>query len=386
MNNIIKGIMSAVVLLIAGIVAVGLVATAPKPERVELEAVATAVRITEIEKQQVRLQVRSQGTVTPRTESSLIPEVSGRIEWISPNLVPGGYFEDNEVMLKIDDRDHNAAVERSKASLARAKAEAEHSTFELKRLQELVKDKLTSQSSLESALRASRVSQAVLRESEVAMRQAERDLLRTEVRAPYKGLVRSKNVDVGQFVSRGNPIAQIYSSDSVEVRIPLADSQLAFLDLPLGQRGELSEALQAEVVLSTHYGGQYYEWRGRLVRTEAEINTRTRMVNAVVRVEENVGTDQPPLPVGLFVHANISGRLVKDVVVLPRAALRNQSQVLVVDNDNRLRYRNVELLRFDRDDVIISSGLENGELVNLSPIQTVIDGMHVKPIHDQSES
>jgi RND family efflux transporter MFP subunit len=378
--------MSAVVLLIAGIVAVGLVATAPKPERVELEAVATAVRITEIEKQQVRLQVRSQGTVTPRTESSLIPEVSGRIEWISPNLVPGGYFEDNEVMLKIDDRDHNAAVERSKASLARAKAEAEHSTFELKRLQELVKDKLTSQSSLESALRASRVSQAVLRESEVAMRQAERDLLRTEVRAPYKGLVRSKNVDVGQFVSRGNPIAQIYSSDSVEVRIPLADSQLAFLDLPLGQRGELSEALQAEVVLSTHYGGQYYEWRGRLVRTEAEINTRTRMVNAVVRVEENVGTDQPPLPVGLFVHANISGRLVKDVVVLPRAALRNQSQVLVVDNDNRLRYRNVELLRFDRDDVIISSGLENGELVNLSPIQTVIDGMHVKPIHDQSES
>ena len=386
MNNIIKGIMSAVVLLIAGIVAVGLVATAPKPERVELEAVATAVRITEIEKQQVRLQVRSQGTVTPRTESSLIPEVSGRIEWISPNLVPGGYFEDNEVMLKIDDRDHNAAVERSKASLARAKAEAEHSTFELKRLQELVKDKLTSQSSLESALRASRVSQAVLRESEVAMRQAERDLLRTEVRAPYKGLVRSKNVDVGQFVSRGNPIAQIYSSDSVEVRIPLADSQLAFLDLPLGQRGELSEALQAEVVLSTHYGGQYYEWRGRLVRTEAEINTRTRMVNAVVRVEENVGTDQPPLPVGLFVHANISGRLVKDVVVLPRAALRNQSQVLVVDNDNRLRYRNVELLRFDRDDVIISSGLENGELVNLSPIQTVIDGIHVKPIHDQSES
>ena len=110
------------------------------------------------------------------------------------------------------------------------------------------------------------------------------------------------------------------------------------------------------------------------------------MVNAVVRVEENGGTDQPPLPVGLFVHANISGRLVKDVVVLPRAALRNQSQVLVVDNDNRLRYRNVELLRFDRDDVIISSGLENGELVNLSPIQTVIDGMHVKPILDQSES
>ncbi len=386
MSNLIKGIMSVAVLLIAGVVAVGIVATAPRPERVEPEDVATAVRTLEITKQEIRLKVRSQGTVTPRTESALIPEVSGRIEWISTNLVPGGYFEENEVLVKLDDRDLRATVERAKASLSRAKAEAEHSAFELKRLQTLVRDGLTSQSTVESALRAKRVSDAVLREAEVAMRQAERDLLRTEVRAPYRGLVRVKKVDVGQFISRGNSIAQIYSSDSVEVRIPLADSQLAFLDLPLGQRGELPVTQQAKVVLSTHYGGRYYEWQGRLVRTEAEIDTRTRMVNAVVRVEDTTESDQPPLPVGLFVHANIDGRLATDVVVLPRSVLRNQSQVLVVDEENRLRYRNVELLRYDRDEVIISSGLENGELVNLSPIQTVIDGMRVKPVQESGES
>ncbi|MFT7245136.1 MAG: multidrug efflux pump subunit AcrA (membrane-fusion protein), partial [Candidatus Azotimanducaceae bacterium] len=134
---------------------------------------------------------------------------------------------------------------------------------------------------------------------------------------------------------------------------------------------------------STHYGGQYYEWNGKLVRTEAEIDTRTRMVNAVVRVEEYKENDQPGLPVGLFVNASIEGRFAPGVAVLPRAALRNQNQVLVVDEDSRLRYREVELLRFEKDNVIISGGLKQGETVNLSPIQTVIDGMRVKPMSDQ---
>ena len=380
MNNLIKGLVAVTILVSAGLLAVFLYATAPHPVRVEPEEVATAVRVYEIRKQQIRLMVKSQGTVRPRTESSLISEVSGRIDWISDNLVAGGVFAANEVLLKIDDRDLYAVVEMSKASLARAIAEAEHSAYEYKRLQELVKNRLTSQSSLESALRARRVANAIRQESEVAMRQAERDLLRTEIRAPYEGLVRTKSVDVGQFISRGSKIASIYASDSVEVRVPLADSQLAFLDLPLGLRGELPEALQANVTLSTHYGGRYYEWQGKLVRTEAEIDTQTRMINAVVRVADDPESDQPPLPVGLFVHASIAGRLANDVVVLPRAALRNQSQVLVVDKNNRLRYRDVELLRFDGDEVIIQSGLENGEMVNLSPIQTVIDGMRVKPI------
>jgi RND family efflux transporter MFP subunit len=380
MNNILKGVMTIVVLIGAGIIAVGLVATAPEPKKFEPEEVSTAIRIATIEQQQVRLKVRSQGTVTPKTESSLIAEVAGRIEWTSPNLVSGGYFNENDVLVRLDDEDLQAAVQSRKASFARAKAESEFSNFEYKRLQELVKSNLTSQSSLESASRSKSIAEAILKESAVALKQAERDLTRTEVRAPYDGLVRSKNVDVGQFISRGSNIASLYSSESVEVRIPIADRQLAFLDLPLGRRGELPEALQANVLLSTNYGGQRYEWHGKLVRTEAQIDTQTRMVNAVVRVTGEVGSDQPHLPVGLFVHAEIDGRLADNIIVLPRAVLRNQNQVLVVDADNRLRYRNVEVLRFDQDDVFISGGLQTGEIVNLSPIQTVIDGMRVKPV------
>jgi len=380
MNNVAKGLLTSAVLFVAMIMAYALLATAPTAQQVEPEQVSTAIRVQTINIEDIRLKVRSQGTVTPRTESALIPEVSGRVEWISPNLVAGGFFEANAVLLRLDARDLKASVERSRAALARTEAEAEHSRFQMERQQKLVKDGLTSQSALESAIRAKRVSEAAMTEARVSLQQSERDLLRTELRAPYEGLVRNKNVDVGQFISRGSSVGSIYAADSVEVRVPLADNQLAFLDLPLGVRGELAAENQANVTLSTHYGGQYYEWTGKLVRTEAEIDTRTRMVNAVVRVEDNKDNDTPSLPVGLFVNASIEGRFAKDVVILPRAALRNQNQVLIVDEQSRLRYRNVELLRFEKDNVIISNGLKQGDTVNLSPIQTVIDGMRVKPV------
>ena len=386
MSNITKGLMTVAVLFVAALMAYALLATAPVPEQVEPEQVSTAIRVQEVDIENIRLSVRSQGSVTPRVESSLVPEVSGRVDWMSPNLVPGGYFEEGEVLLKLDSRDLRASLERSRAALARAEAEAEHAGFEQDRLEKLVTQNLTSQASLESAIRAKRVSDAAAVEAKVAVQQAERDLLRTELKAPYSGLVRRKQVDLGQFVSRGNSVATIYAADSVEVRVPIADSQLAFLELPLGVRGELPEEFQANVTLSTHYGGEYYEWQGKLVRTEAEIDTSTRMVHAVVRVDEQPedANSQPSLPVGLFVHASINGRMANDVVVLPRAALRNQEQVLVVDHESRLRYRDVELLRFEEDSVIIQSGLRAGEMVNLSPIQTVIDGMRVRPLNESN--
>ncbi len=377
---LIKGVLTVSVIFSALLVAYGLLATAPQPDQVEREEVATAIRVLTVGKQAIRLEVLSQGTVLPRIQSELIPEVTGRVKWMSSKLVAGGYFEKDEILLSIDDRDYRSAVGRSQASVTRAKAEDEHARFELKRMQELVKNELTSQASLENALRSQRIAEAALLEARIALEQAQRDLWRTDIRAPYEGLVRSEQVDLGQFVSRGQPVASIYASDSVEVRLPVADNQLAYLDLPLGYRGELSAEISPLVILSTTYGGRGYEWRGKLVRTEAEIDSKSRMVKAVVRVNNQNDGDQPPLPIGLFVSASIKGRSVDNIVSLPRAALRNQNQVLVIDADNRLRYRPVDVMRFEKDNVIISAGLENGEIVNISPIQTVIDGMRVKPI------
>jgi RND family efflux transporter MFP subunit len=259
-------------------------------------------------------------------------------------------------------------------------AEEELARFELGRMEELVKKKLTSQSSLEIVLRNHRIAEAVLQDSKIALEQAFRDLQRTEIKAPYDGLVRSEKVDLGQYVSRGMVIASIYAAQYAEVRLPVADKQLAYLDLPLGHRGELADEIKPEVLLFTDYGGKHYEWIGKLVRTEAEIDSRSRMVTAVVRVNNNNNVDQPDLPIGLFVNARIKGRWVEGVVTIPRAALRNQSKVLVVDKDNRIHYRDVKILRFENDNVIVSDGLESGDVVNISPLQTIVEDMLVNPI------
>ena len=380
MPNAIKGIITVAVLFFAVIVAYGLVKTAPAPEQFTPEESTTSIRVVEVNRERVRLEVSSQGSVMPYKESELIPEVNGRVSWMSPNLLPGGYFAKDEVLLRIDNRDHRSKVARSKAALNRSMAEEELARFELGRMEELVKKKLTSQSSLEIVLRNHRIAEAVLQDSKIALEQAFRDLQRTEIKAPYDGLVRSEKVDLGQYVSRGMVIASIYAAQYAEVRLPVADKQLAYLDLPLGHRGELADEIKPEVLLFTDYGGKHYEWIGKLVRTEAEIDSRSRMVTAVVRVNNNNNIDQPDLPIGLFVNARIKGRWVEGVVTIPRAALRNQSKVLVVDKDNRIHYRDVKILRFENDNVIVSDGLESGDVVNISPLQTIVEDMLVNPI------
>ena len=384
MRNSLKTGMTIGVLFFAVIVAYGLVKTAPKPPQVVPEEVAISVRVLEAEKNRVRLEVVSQGSVEPHQQSELIPEASGRIKWLSPNLVAGGYFEKDDVLLRIDDRDYRSAVARGQAALTRAHAEEELARYELARMEELVKNKLTSQSSRETVLRNYRIAKATLQDAKLGLEQAKRDLWRTEVHAPYDGLVRNERVDIGQYITRGQSIASIYASDSIEVRLPVADRQLAYLDIPLGYRGEIAEDRRSLVLLSTDYGGKLYEWQGQLVRTEAEIDSRSRMVTAVVRVRAEDNPGQPELPIGLFVNAKIKGRWVENIVTLPRAALRNRNQVLIVDADNRLTFRTVEIMRHENDNILISNGIDSGEMVNISPIQTVIEGMRVKPVTVQN--
>ena len=358
--------------------AVTLLATSPQLEPSNVEPIPAAVRVQKVNPEPIQLIVQSQGTVVPSTETELIPEVSGRVVWISPSLVDGGYFEADQPLLRLEDNDHRTALDRARSTLARAEAEFEHARFEYQRLKSLEDRQLASRSQIENQLRAYRVTEATLQDARAAFSQASRDLARTEIKAPFTGLVRQESVDIGQFVSRGASVASLYAGDQAEIRLPIADRQLAFLNLPLGHRGELPPELQPKVTLTADYAGRTLTWHGRIVRTEAQIDTASRMVHVVARVSNE--EQEVPLNVGLFVNAEIEGLLVEDVVVLPRNALRNGNRVLVVDADNRLHYRDIDLLRLHRDEVLIRSGLEAGERVCISPLQTAIDGMPVRPI------
>ena len=359
-----------------------LMATAPVLEPSSVEKLATTVRVVEIQPKSVQLKVNSQGSVMPSTESQLIPEVSGKVSWMSPNLVAGGYFDDQEILIRVDDTDYKTKLDRAQANLTRAEAEQQHNEFEYRRMQSLVKRNLVSRSQLENSLRAYRVAEASLQDATANFNQAEQDLARTQIRAPFAGLVRSENVDIGQFVSRGSPIATIYAGNQAEVRLPVADRQLAFLNIPVSIRGEIPQEFQPEVTLTAQYAGQTLEWKGNIVRSEAEIDVSSRMVQLVARVES---TSNPvPLSIGLFVSAEIQGLAAKNVVVLPREALRNDNQVLVVDDENRLRFRKIETLRLYQDDLLVQAGLEAGERVCISPLQTAIEGMVVNPVINEA--
>jgi len=358
-----------------------LMATAPVLEPSAIKKLTTSVRVVEIQPKSVQLKVNSQGSVMPSMESQLIPEVSGKVAWMSPNLVAGGYFNNQDILIRVDDTDYKTKLNRAKATLSRAEAEQQHNEFEYRRMLSLEKRSLVSRSQLENALRAFRVADATLQDAQAAFQQAEQDIARTEITAPFAGLVRSENVDIGQFVSRGSPIATIYAGNQVEVRLPIADRQLAYLNIPVSMRGEIPVEFQPAVTLTAQYAGQTLEWKGRIVRSEAEIDVSSRMVQLVARVESK--TDSVPLSVGLFVSAEIEGLAAENIVVLPREALRNNNQVLVVDKEDRLRFRKIEPLRLYQNDLLIRAGLEAGERVCVSPIQTAIEGMVVNPIPNE---
>ena len=361
-----------------------LIAVKPAMVPEPYEPMATTVRVKRVEARTEHLVIKSQGTVQPRRESELIPEVSGRVMWISPALVDGGSFNANDVLLRIDDADYKTAVERSVAQVDRAEVEASFARDELKRLQRLHDQQLASQSQLDSGKRASRVAGANLAESRADLDQAKRDLTRTNLVAPFKGLVREENVDLGQFVARGNNIGTIYATDFVEVRLPIAPDQLSYIGTAMVRRGQIPADIRPPVTATAEFGSISFSWSGELIRTEAQIDERSRMAYGVARFENRPmgSATELSVPVGLFVQASIRGREVKGVVRLPRSVIRDDNQLLIVDADNRLRFREVSILRLEHDEVLIDSGLADGELVSLSPMQIAVEGMHVEPVFE----
>jgi len=372
------------VVVLALVGAGALIATAPTPDSVPAPDLLTAVRVIDAPPQTVTLRVRSQGTVAPRTESELIPEVSGQVIWISPALVSGGFFEAGDPLLRIAALDYEAGVARARANLARAQGEFEHAAQNLERYERLSKRDISSVSQLDDARRAHRIAGAILEEARVGLAQAERDLERTLVRAPFSGRVRGERVDPGQFVNRGAKIATVYATDFVEVRLPIPDAELAYLDLSLW-RDETAAAEGPPVSIRARFAGAEHEWLGRVVRTEGEIDPKSRMVHVVARVEKPYAeneADRPPLAVGLFVQAEIAGLEVSDVRVVPRVALRDGRQLMVVDAEGRLHLREVEIVRIDGEDVLVRTELAAGERVCVTPLQAAIDGMLVRVVGD----
>ena len=361
---------------------VTLIRTAPKAERRLPMPVIPTVEIIVAEQSDYPVTIRSQGTVVPRTESTLIPEVSGQVVAASTNFRTGRFFAVGEVLLEIDPRNYENSVVVARAALDEERARVDQALrdWEVLKLSETPNDLALRKPQLKSA-------QAAVAAAEARLEQANINLERTKIRAPYAGLVLEKQVDVGQFVSPGNVLAKIYAIDFVEIRLPLSNNQLAFLDLAESYRNDATSSAPHSyptVELIAQVGPQDHRWQGRIVRSEGAVDTRSQQIFVIAQVDDPYGRHHgTPLKVGQFVEAHIEGRVLREVFVLPRRVLRRNNEIMVIDADNKVERKQVDVVWSDNNEIIVSQGLDDGDRVSLTPLPFAISGTRVQIASDK---
>ena len=370
--------------ILGGAIALGwyFIATRPEPRQRPPRLTTPYVDVVAAKREDYTVILKSQGTVRARTQSALVTEVRGRIMSIFPNFREGGFFEEGEVLLEVDPSDYVVELSVAQASLAQAvleeeeeKARYEQARWEWERLELDAPSRLTLREP--HFVRA----QANVAAAQARVKNARRNLERTRIRAPFAGRVLTKSVDVGQYVSQGNPLARIYAVDFAEVRLPLTETQLAFIDLQEVYRGDTPDFPEGPPVMLHHtVAGEIHRWYGRIVRAEGSIDTQSRQLFVIAQIRNPYGRTQngrPPLKVGTFVMAEITGKALPQVFVLPRKLLHENRYVLTVDTENLLRRKNVSILWEDEDNIVVGEGIWEGDRLNLTNLPLVLEGLPV---------
>ncbi|RUO60609.1 efflux RND transporter periplasmic adaptor subunit [Pseudidiomarina insulisalsae] len=354
------------------------------------ERPAVLVEVQEVTPQDIHLMVSGQGNVRAKHTTNLVAQVSGQIIETAPNFQNGGFFNQGEMILKIDPKDYEVALQNAKANLAQARAALAQESA----LAKVAKEEWESLQMGEIpalGLREPQVASAVaaVQSAEAAVAKAQRDLDRTVIRAPFAGLLQNKNVDLGQFINIGSQVAQLMGTETAEVRVPLSDRDLAYLNLPSPEQ----QSDFPRVQLSSFIAEQEYRWQGYLVRSEGVLDASSRVIYGVVEVEDpynrNGQTHDEVLRFGRFVQLAIEGKYVEDVYRLPRYALTTDGNVWLVGEDRRLQRQHVEVLRAEENQVIISEGLDAGDKVVLTQLANALPSMKVRlpgdPLPQQME-
>ncbi|WP_337843357.1 efflux RND transporter periplasmic adaptor subunit [Rheinheimera sp.] len=374
----------APVLIIAGAIGLAVILTAGKkpPEQKTEQRKDMLVDVKPVVQQDLTYQVWSQGTVQPRVMTTLTSEVNGVITYVADQFIEGGFFNKGDLLVQVEPYDYQTAVKLAEASLARAKAALEEEKARGK-VAEREWSMFSEGKAPELGLRRPQLAQelANLRSAEAELENARRNLIRTEIRAPYSGIVKSKTANLGQFISRGTQLGQIYGTELAEIRMPLTDNDVAYLNIPA--QGADPASLP-EVELSAEVGGELRRWNARLVRTEGMLDEQNRVIYAVAQVQDPYqlkSSGQEVLRFGRFVKARIEGRAEDDLVLLERHLLLPDHKVLVAA-DNKLEIRSVTVQRMDERYAYISAGLTDNDQLVLTAIANPLAGMALRTSAD----
>ncbi len=370
-----------VIILISAVgLAIGLGAMRKPPAKVVEQRLPLLVNTIELAPQDLTYRIASQGTVSPKLETTLISEVNGRIIRVAESFVAGGFFKKGDLLVQVEPADYLTAVKAAEAALAGAKAQLEEERARA-RVAETEWRSFTEGKAPALGLRQPQLASALanVQSKEAELERAQRDLARTEIRAPYDGMVRSRMANLGQFISRGSQLGSILGTEVAEVRLALTDTDFGFLPQQQGQ------VQQVPVVLSATIAGQSLQWQANIVRTEGVLDERSRVIYAVAEIQDpyqREGTGVP-LQFGRFVQAQISGIAATQVTKVPRHLLRPGNQLLVVDAEQQLQFRQVQLSRADADFAYIGSGFEAADRLVVSPVTNPLAGTQVRLTEQQ---
>ncbi|MPY23119.1 efflux RND transporter periplasmic adaptor subunit [Shewanella psychropiezotolerans] len=371
------------ILLVFGAAAALLISTKEAPEQKEDEVPVPIIDVTRVEQKTVSLNLPSYGVVTPKNKTQLVTEVQGRMLTIAPNFVAGGVVKKGEQLAVIEPSDYEADLMQAQASLAQAEAALEE---EVARGEVAKNDWKGFDGGIppELGLRLPQLKkeQANVKFQQAALARAQRNLERTIIRAPFDGIIKSRIVDLGQYVTLGTNLGELYDTRTAEIRLPLANNDLAYL--------ESVDKPDTLVTLSASLAGKNVTWIGTIVRSEGVIDAENRMVYLVAEIKDpylrmNRKEGQLPLKYGSFVTAVIKGRTVDGIVQLPRHLVRNGS-VAVVSSDNVIEIREVNVVRTDIDSVYIKDSLIDGERISLTKLNNMSTGQVVKILGEMQKN
>ena len=374
-----------IIIILLGVVIMKVMVSSRQAPAKEVKADAgILVDVIKAARQNVTVSVEGTGTVEASQEVSIIPQVSGQVVSAAPNLVVGGFFKKGETLFEIEEIDYKLALEQAESS--KAKAEYDLATIESQariartEWEQLNRNSGTPPNPLVLYEPQLRSAKAALASASAKREQARINLERTKVKAPFNSRIRSENIDPGQYVRSGSSVAVLSGTDIAEIAVPLSIDELRWINVPA--YGERLNG--ATAIITIEIGNKSYKWNGHVVRSSGEVDRKTRMMEVIVEVKDpyglnnNKGPGYMALATGSFVNVHIKGKELRNVYVLPRSTFRDNSTVWIMDKDSKLKIIKVDALKVERDRVIISKGLVDGDMIIMTNISGAAEGMKLR--------
>lgn len=351
---------------------------------------AALVNVQAVEYQARQIQISAMGTVRPKQEVHLKPQVNGEIVAMNDEFLPGGLFNDGGVLLQIDDTDYRLMVKQLASEVAKAEAELQLeqgnqlvALKELELLGESVSDEerflMLRQPQLENL-------RAALSVAESRLEQARINLQRTEIHAPFNAIVYSRDVNLGTRVTSASDLAMLVGTDAYWVEVSVPVSRLRWIDIP---QSRSEQGALVRVYDQAAWGDGAYR-TGQVVRLSAALEEKGRMARLLVEIPDpqalkKDNSRKPRLLLNSYVRVEIEGQEIASTAAITRDLLRDNDTVWVMDEDNRLDIRKVDIAFRGEEEIYLTAGIESGERLITSLLPTPVQGMPLRLPGDQGK-